>query len=236
MVFRGLAGTNRRRTVSFVLAAMVMLAVLVVVGSQFSFNFTTGDAELLGAHFKLPVFPKTGSHKVMVFSEMHYQRSYRVQDLPRVLPPSDSVAFVAMGGPDGVTQGDMILQELRYDSLDEYRGLRVPDRVVRSYDASRSAELFRVNCSMCHGSAMRGDGPITARMKEKGLGPLPADLTSPSTQNATEGEVFAFITMGGRQGMALLQIGRESRSPMPPFQWLLSEDDRWALVQYLRTR
>ena len=167
---------------------------------------------------------------------MHYQRSYRVQDLPRIMPPSDAVAFVSMGGPDSVTEADMIRQELRYNSLDEYRDLQVPDRVIQTYDAGRSADLFRVNCSMCHGPTMRGDGPVAALMKERGLGPLPSDLTAPSMQDATEGEIFAFITQGGRQGLALRQAGRESRSPMPPFQWLLSEDDRWALVSYLRGR
>ena len=247
---------NRRRAALAAFAAIVVIVVLAFVGSQFSFNFTTGDAELLGAYFKLPVFPKTGSHKVMVFSEMHYQRSYRVQDLPRVLPPSASVVFVPMGGPDGVTQGDMIRQELLYDSLDEHRGLQVPDRVVRTYDASRAAELFRVNCVMCHGASMKGDGPIATLMTElpveavvekrdprltrvpfpKKLGPAPANLNLPITQDSLEGEIFAYITWGGRQGSASVFRGRESRSPMPPFLWLLSEDDRWALVQYVLGR
>jgi len=245
VVFRRRVGVIRRRGASAIAGGMVARssgirwALLLVVAGLFSsacYNATSGDTEFLGANFKLPVLPRTGSHKVMVFSEMHYQRSYRVQDLPRILPPSDAVAFVSMGGPDLVTEADMIRQELRYNFLDEYRDLQVPDRVLQTYDAGRSAELFRVNCTMCHGRTMRGDGPVAARMKERGLGPLPADLTSPSTQNATEGEVFAFITQGGRQGIALRQTGRESRSPMPPYQWLLSEDDRWALVNYLQGR
>jgi mono/diheme cytochrome c family protein len=198
-----------------------------------SYNPTSGDTEVLGVSFKLPVFPKTGSHKVMVFSEMHYQRSYKVQDVPRIMPPSDSVAFVAMGAPDLVTQPEMIRVELGYDTLDAYSVLTVPDRISLEYDAGRTAEDFRVNCVMCHGTIMKGDGLVATLMRERQKGPFPADLTAPLTQGSTEGELFAFITWGGRQGSAAVFRGLESRSPMPPFRWLLSEDDRWALVQYV---
>jgi len=50
------------------------------------------------------------------------------------------------------------------------------------------------------------------------------------------GEIFAFISEGGRQGYAFTSLGRESNSPMPPFRTLLSQEDRWALVIFLRDR
>jgi putative copper resistance protein D len=150
----------------------------------------------------------------------------------------------------------MIRQELVYSSLVEYTGLEAPERVVQSYDAGRSAELFRVNCVMCHGVSMEGDGPIATLMTvlpvkvaveerdpnlsrvpvPKKLGPAPANLTLPLTQDSSEGDIFAYITFGGRQGSAAVFRGNETRSPMPPFQWLLSEDDRWALVRYVLDR
>ncbi|MDP6108316.1 MAG: cytochrome c, partial [Candidatus Brocadiia bacterium] len=183
--------------------------------------------------FKLPVIARTGSHKIMVFSEMHYQRSHRPQDVPRVFPPTASVPHLAMGGPDGVTEQDMIRQELLYTTLDEYSGLTVPDRVARSYDPARASELFRVNCAVCHGGTMRGDGAVATMMKEKKMGPLPADLMLELTQAATEGQLFGFISRGGRQGLAAVSRGRETGSPMPPFQYLLTEDERWELTKYV---
>ena len=89
---------------------------------------------------------------------------------------------------------------------------------------------------MCHGASGVGDGAFATVMEERNVGPRPADLTIAQTQDATDGELFAFISKGGRQGFLLVALGRESRSPMPPFQTLLSQEDRWALVTYLRNR
>ena len=229
MDFRGpsSAFTGRRIGAMAVLFALALLA-------PACYNATSGDTEIPGiARFKLPVVPKTGSHKVMVFSEMHYQRSHRPQDVPRIMPPASSVPHLAMGGPDGVTESAMIRHELLYNTSEEYGRLDIPDRVARSYDPAHAAELFRVNCMVCHGLAMRGDGAVADMMKEKKMGPLPADLMLELTQDSTEGEVFGFITRGGRQGLSAVSRGRETGSPMPPFQNLLSEDERWELARYV---
>jgi len=186
-------------------------------------NIRTGDVDIFGiARFKLPAFPETGSHAVLMFSEMHYSPSYKSQEGPRLLPPPDSVPVTG--------------KELQYDTLDEYKGLTTPDYMSVSYDPTRAAELFRVNCMVCHGPTMRGDGALASIMREKSKGPLPADLTLPLTQNSAEGELFAFISKGGRQGFAFIERGKESRSPMPEFWKLLTEEERWTLVAYIRSQ
>ena len=63
---------------------------------------------------------------------------------------------------------------------------------------------------------------------------MPANLKDENTLKSTDGDLFAFISHGGRQGYALIEKGRESRSPMPEFLLLLSEDERWSLVKYLK--
>ena len=182
------------------------------------YNSTTGDTEVHGiAKFKLPVLPKTGSHKVMVFSEMHYQPRFDSQDPPRILPPPDSVPISGA--------------QNRYESLEEYVLLEAPAEVVTGYDKDTAAELYRVNCQVCHGSSMQGDGPIGSFITR---GARPADLTADATRDASDGELFAFISEGGRQGYALVEAGQVSTSPMPAFKMLLTESDRWTLVKYLR--
>ena len=182
------------------------------------YNATTGDTEVYGvARFKLPVVPETGSHKVMVFSEMHYQPKFDSQDVPRLLPPLDSVPVTG--------------REIQYVSLEEYRAATMPEAFTQGYDRSHAAEVYRVNCQVCHGASLAGDGLVVPYMTR---GVVPANLNSDATQNSTDGEIFAFIGEGGRQGYALIEAGQPSNSPMPAFKYLLSEEDRWALVKYLR--
>jgi mono/diheme cytochrome c family protein len=215
----------------------LLLACVVMLMAAACYNSTSGDTEIPGiAEFKLPVLPKTGSHKVMVFSEMHYQPSFRVQEGPRLLPASQSVAFAGLGAAGLVTQPDMIRIEPQIASVGDAQLLELPQEFADSYDATHAAELYRVNCAVCHGLTLDGNSLLTTLMKDRGVGPLPANLNSAPTQNASDGELFAFITKGGRQGFALTSAGRESNSPMPPFSALLSQEDRWALVSFLRSR
>ena len=178
-------------------------------------EITIGDAIRIEA----PAITQTGSNPIQLFTEMHYQPSYRIQEGPRLLPPPQSVPVTG--------------RELRYSSQDEYRELPVPDHLVQSYDPTQAQELYAVNCVVCHATSLQGDGPIRQFMTR---GPFPADLTSDATRSSTDGELFGFISGGGRQGLALTSLGRPSASPMPEFRLLLSEEERWALVQYLRSR
>ena len=101
---------------------LLVIPVLLVIGlGTGCYNAKTGDTSVYGiAEFKLPVIPKTGSHKVMVFSEMHYQRSFRSQDVPRILSHEDSVPFEGMGGPEISIDSTLINKEIVFNSLKEY--------------------------------------------------------------------------------------------------------------------
>ena len=76
-------------------------------------------------------------------------------------------------------------------------------------------KLAKVNCASCHGNKGKGDGPAAIA-----LNPKPADWTSKRVQDEPDGEIFWKITTG--------------RGPMPPWRHL-PENDRWALVRYIRT-
>ena len=199
--------------------ATVSLAVAVAFVTLACGDIRTGDAEIHGvAKFKMPAFPETGANVIEIFNEMHYQPSYKSQEGPRILPPPDSVPVTG--------------RELAYATLEEYDAVAMPGDVLQSYDAEAAAELYRVNCLVCHGPTMTGDG----MMVEKGMmkrGPLPANLMSELTQESSFGELFAYISRGGRQGFAAVSSGLESGSPMPQFSLLLTEQERWSLAKYL---
>ena len=195
------------------------LAAAVLITAVACYDSHTGRTDVgPGINFKLPAFPETGSNAVQVFTEMHYQPSYRVQEGPRILPPEDSVPVTG--------------REQKYTSLEEYAGLKTPLQET-AYDRAAAQELYQTNCQVCHGPGLAGDGPILPFITK---GPLPADLTAAPTQDSTDSALFGFITDGGRQGQASILRGRASASPMPQFGKLLSESDRWALVRFLRSR
>ena len=76
-------------------------------------------------------------------------------------------------------------------------------------------KVAKVNCVPCHGNQGKGDGPAAVA-----LNPKPADWTSKKVQDEPDGEIFWKITTG--------------RGPMPSWRHL-PENDRWAVVRYLRT-
>ena len=192
--------------------AISLLAIMFALGC---YNSTTGAANIGDSvNFKLPAFPETGSNRVQMFTEMHYQPSHRVQDVPRLLPPEGSVPITGA--------------EVTYASMDEYKGLE-----QTSGDAVAGQRLYQVNCQVCHGLSLDGRGPVLPYMLR---GAKPADLRADVTTASTDGELYGFISCGGRQGCALVLGGRESQSPMPEFRLLLSEEDRWSLVAYMRSQ
>ena len=53
----------------------------------------TGELNILGdtATLDMPAIPKSGSHAIVIFSEMHYQPSYKSQEIPRIMPNPEAV-------------------------------------------------------------------------------------------------------------------------------------------------
>lgn len=85
------------------------------------------------------------------------------------------------------------------------------------------AGLYAANCAPCHGAQGRGDGPAAA-----GLAVRPANLTQDHVWGHADGELFWWLTTGiedPRHGML-----------MPPFEAVLSEDDRWAVIDFIHAQ
>lgn len=81
--------------------------------------------------------------------------------------------------------------------------------------AEQGEKVAKVNCVSCHGSKGKGDGAAAVA-----LNPKPADWTSKRVQDESDGELFWKISTG--------------RGAMPSWRHL-PENDRWALIQYIRT-
>ena len=84
------------------------------------------------------------------------------------------------------------------------------------------AELFLVNCQMCHGADAKGSGPVLAKMVDQyGYGPI-------VDTNITNRPV-SFIA--SRLEAQVRPLG--PTSVMPPFGKLLSEQERNAIAEYI---
>ena len=80
------------------------------------------------------------------------------------------------------------------------------------------AKLFAASCAVCHGASGRGDGPAAA-----GLAKEPSDLTATHVQDQSDGALFYTISHG------------KPNTPMPAWDKILSEEERWQVVNFLRT-
>ncbi len=80
--------------------------------------------------------------------------------------------------------------------------------------AKQGEDIFTKNCVSCHGNPGKNNNL-------KSLNPIPPDLSTGDPQSLTDGELFYIITTG--------------RSIMPSFQSILSEEDRWKVISYIRS-
>lgn len=218
-------------------AALITLVALLTVAALGCYNTRTGRVDVGGSiNFKLPAFTQTGSHAVQIFTEMHYQPSYRVQEGPRILPPPDSVPVTG--------------REIEYDTAEAYQALQIPDAIAESPNTlTRARETYDVNCLVCHGSNLRGeDGDATILpYLANASGARPRNLVDvklsddgeqiigAASDATTDGEIYAWITYGGQAGFASALRDRPTTSWMPQFINLLSEEERWELVALIRS-
>jgi mono/diheme cytochrome c family protein len=76
--------------------------------------------------------------------------------------------------------------------------------------------IYADRCARCHGDRGAGDGADASLYK-----PLPASLTDDQTRQTSDGELFWKISKG--------------RRPMPGYESELPAEQRWELVNLLRT-
>lgn len=80
----------------------------------------------------------------------------------------------------------------------------------------KGGELFVIYCTPCHGASGRGDGTVSTRFVP------PADLTNPELHKArTDGYWQSYLSAGG--------------AVMPSYAEALTPEERWHVVNYLRT-
>tara|TARA_B100000768_G_scaffold84446_1_gene79821 strand:+ start:163 stop:543 length:381 start_codon:yes stop_codon:yes gene_type:complete len=93
--------------------------------------------------------------------------------------------------------------------------------VVNVYSANdiatqKGAKMYQKLCWTCHGKTGKGDGPAGS-----GLKPKPRNFSLAEVQDQSDGELFWKLSNG--KGM------------MIPYKHSLNEDQRWQLINFIRT-
>ncbi|MDP6823940.1 MAG: cytochrome c [Dehalococcoidia bacterium] len=152
---------------------------------------------------------ESGTYPIETFTEMHYSQAYRSQEIPRLPGVESAVAYNGEGNAQDVLEV-------------------LPANEAHPYDAEAGAELYRVNCSVCHGVSGLGDGSAVAHIisansawasDHNGVAyNAPPDLQELRDSRGETG-MFSIVDTGG-----IL---------MPKFGPLLSEAERWDIIRYI---
>ena len=150
--------------------------------------------------------PDTVVHKVGWFATMRHQRN--IKPYARPIPP------VA-----GTVPVDAVELPVTRENADRLTNPRT--RTAESMN--RGQWLYQTYCLVCHGERGRGDGPVSIA----GGGPLPGvvSLVDPARPRMSDGAMYGMIVEAQRMGRGL----------MPRYGDKIHGNDRWDVVNYVRS-
>lgn len=119
-------------------------------------------------------------------------------------------------------------------------------RSIAGMSPSRFSDVWKIygeNCSVCHGTTAKGDGPLS-----RTLNPLPFNFQNRKAMaeqtdeflywRISEGGQFRFIPKGVTEHMTAQarSLYVHQWSAMPSWRGILTEDQRWMLVDGVRSK
>ena len=162
--------------------------------------------------------------------DMYYSRAYETYNYNDVGGEYDSLArrgitYNGLPVPGTVARGDMLSYHLTSDSA----GMKAADALKNPLDTLANTQggmveaerLYLVNCGICHGTALDGNGPLY----NGGNGPYPVQpraLNGAYAKALTDGHIFHVITYGIRT--------------MGSYASQLRPEQRWWVIKYIRSK
>lgn len=145
-----------------------------------------------------------GAYPIDIFIEMHYQPSQRRLEPNRLAAPADSVPMSGRAPVHTIAEARDLASPLQRDQA----------------GTARAQRLYATNCALCHGADGRGKSVTGEHFARSKIVTPPVDLAGERVSQRTDGELYWFISNG---------IGA-----MPHFRSLLTEQERWLLVDFIR--
>jgi mono/diheme cytochrome c family protein len=161
--------------------------------------------------------------------DMYYSRAYETyaynsKDSYDSLK-ARGIHYNAMPVPGTVARGEVYNYHLTADSA----GMKAADALTNPFDSlavgssvlAEGERLFNINCGICHGTKLDGNGPLF----NSGNGPYPAAPKNLADANAkawTDGHIYHVITYG--------------KGVMGSYASQLHPDQRWWVIKYIRSK
>ena len=156
-----------------------------------------------------------------VISDMDHQKKLKTEEFYQLF--SDTVSVFTP--PVNTVPRDRRIyrfQPVEFDSAIKYYNNPL---ISSEFILAKGKNLFDVFCSPCHGFYGKGKGTIITKVKlkddEEGF-PAPADLTRPETKRMPDARLFHILSAG--------------QNLMFPVYFKLDENERWAVVTYIRNQ
>lgn len=124
--------------------------------------------------------------------------------------------------PDAIPVGGGEIVPAPADKVEAFAGKDAAAAIANPVTATAESialgkTLYEINCRVCHGASGRGDGPVGQKFIETS----PVDLNDAYTQDQADGQLFYTITRG--------------RVAMPFYRDALSQEERWHVVNYVKS-
>ncbi len=155
--------------------------------------------------------------------DMTYGRAYETYASTEELKKK-GINYTAMPVAGTIARGDRAAYELKNDSAGYANSKNIinPLPPLDALQFREAARLYLVNCGICHGEKLDGNGPLW----KGGDGPFPAAprnlLTDPVVANMAAGTMFHSLTYG--------------KNTMGGYASQMSTEQRWMVVHYIKEK
>lgn len=154
--------------------------------------------------------------------DMAYSRAYETYASTEALQKK-GVHYTGMPVAGTIARGDMLqIYTIPNDSAGYVQSASVRNPLsIDSIDVKEAERLYLVNCGICHGSKLDGNGPLW----KDGNGPYPAapkNFMGDDMKKLPDGTYFHSITYGKGQ--------------MGSYASQLSTMQRWMVIAYIRSK